>query len=167
MSDVLQVGYVSGLGTCASLSYAAGSFSPMVLSGLFSFVIVLATVSQMLYRHANHLPLSGLIWPETGFASTGCAAMAPARLSSPGHSTPRDVSRGDPGLAHSSRSKKVLRLPSSASLRPENPGASPVVPGPPIAIEAAVVAGSNSQGETSWLTSVPSRSPATSSWVRS
>jgi hypothetical protein len=41
-------------------------------------------------------------------------------------------------------------------------GASSIASGLQIAIEAAMVAGSNSKGEVTWLTSVPSRSPATS-----
>ncbi len=90
--DVLRVGNARGFGTCVSFSYATGSFSPMVLSGLLYVANALATVSHMLYRHANHLPLSGLIWPETGYASIGCAAMASARLSSPGLKTiPRET----------------------------------------------------------------------------
>ena len=46
-------------------------------------------------------------------------------------------------------------------------GASPIVLGLQVAIEAAMVAGSNSKGEVTWLTSVPSRSPATSTRARS
>src|SRR5262249_30356426 len=46
-------------------------------------------------------------------------------------------------------------------------GASSIASGLQIAIEAAMVAGSNSKGEVIWLTSVPSRSPATSTRARS
>jgi hypothetical protein len=47
------------------------------------------------------------------------------------------------GYAHSSRGKKVSPPPSSATLRPEE-GASSIAFGLQIAIEAAMVAGSNS-----------------------
>src|SRR5579885_1338573 len=47
----------------------------------------------------------GLIWPQAGFASIACAAMAP-------------VDFLPLGCAHSSRNKKVSRPPSSAALRP-------------------------------------------------
>jgi hypothetical protein len=46
-------------------------------------------------------------------------------------------------------------------------GASSIASGLQIAIEAAMVAGSKQQGEVTWLTSVPSRSPATSTKARS
>ena len=68
-----------------------------------------------------------------------------ARLSSPELATPRAGARG-PRFAHSSRAKKVSPLPSSAALRPEV-GASAITFGLQIAIEAAMVAGSDSQGE--------------------
>ena len=46
-------------------------------------------------------------------------------------------------------------------------GAASIASGLQIAIEAAMVAGSKQQGEVTWLTSVPSRSPATSTRARS
>jgi len=91
---------------------------------------------------ANHAAPDGSIWPKDGCASIACAAMAAERLSSPGLATPRISARG-PRFAHSSRGKKVSPPPSSATLRPEE-GASSIAFGLQIAIEAAVVAGSNS-----------------------
>jgi hypothetical protein len=46
-------------------------------------------------------------------------------------------------------------------------GASSIAFGLQIAIEAAMVAGSNSKGEVTWQASAPSRSPATSSRAKS
>jgi len=64
--------------------------------------------------------------------------MAAGQLSSPAGPAPRDTSRGDPiGCRHSSRTKKAVRPPSFAALRPEA-GASSIAFGLSIAIEAAM-----------------------------
>ena len=84
----------------------------------------------------------GLIWPKDGCASIAFAATAAGRLSSPGLATPRSR-RAGPRFAHSSRGKKVSQPPSSAALRPQNLGAPAIAFGLQIAIEAAMVAGSN------------------------
>src|SRR5580693_566043 len=67
--------------------------------------------------------------------------MAAARLSSPGLATPRVSARGGPRFAHSSRGKKISPPPSSAAAA-ARAGAASIAFGFPIAIEAAVVAGS-------------------------
>jgi uncharacterized protein (DUF736 family) len=82
-----------------------------------------------------------LIWPKDGCASIACAATAPVRLSSPGLSTPRGKPRGEPRFAHSSRGKKVYRRHPPLRSGPQA-RASSIASGLPIAIEAAVVAGS-------------------------
>src|SRR6266478_4133629 len=79
--------------------------------------------------------------------------MAAARLSSPGLATPRSKRAGTPVrpflASQESLSAAILRC------APAPRGASSIACGLPIAIEAAMVAGSNSQGETTWQPSVP------------
>jgi hypothetical protein len=69
--------------------------------------------------------------------------------------------RGGHWLAHSSRGKKVsCRHP---PLRSGPAGASSIAHGLSIAIETAMVAGSDSKGQTRWLPSAPSRRSAKAS----
>src|SRR6266436_7689370 len=108
-------------------------------------------------------PLDGLISPQDGKASIALPQWR-RRDFLPLGLPPRK--RGDPGCAHSSRAKKVSPPPSPAVLRPCGCVVDRLRL--TIAIEAAMVAGSNSQGEARWQPSVPSRNPAaTSSRARS
>jgi uncharacterized protein (DUF736 family) len=79
----------------------------------------------------NHTASQWLDLAEGRLRLDRLAATAGAKLSSPGRA------------AHSSRAKKYLLPPSSATLRPK--GASPIASGLQIAIEAAVVAGSKTE----------------------
>src|SRR6266545_1205409 len=97
--------------------------------------------------------LNGLIWPKDG-----CASIAPAAMAT------RDFL--PLGFAHSSRTKKVLRCHPPLHSGPKS-GAAAITFGLQIAIEAAMVAGSDSQGELTWQISAPSRRPATISRARS
>src|SRR3984957_3822699 len=85
----------------------------------------------MLFGARTTRPLTGLIWPKGGCASIACAATASVRLSSPGlKPIPREA-------RNSHRRHPPLR---SGPM-----GASSIAFGSPIAIEAAVVAGSKQQ----------------------
>src|SRR5260370_14596739 len=101
-------------------------------------------------------PLDGVISPQGGKASIALPQWR-RRDFLPLGLPPRK--RGDLGCAHSSRAKKVSPPPSSAVLRPCGCVVDRLRL--TIAIEAAMVAGSNSQGEATWQPSVPSRNPAT------
>jgi uncharacterized protein (DUF736 family) len=74
--------------------------------------------------------------------------MAAARLSSPGLATPQ--ARGDPGSPIPREPRKSLRRHPPLGSGPR--GASSIACGLTIAIEAAMVAGSNSQGENDMAT---------------
>jgi uncharacterized protein (DUF736 family) len=92
-----------------------------------------------------------LIWPQDGWRLDRLAAMAAARLSSPGLAPPRKKEcAGDAG----SPIPREARKSSAAILRcaPALTGASSIACGLSIAIETAVVAGSDSQGVSDMAT---------------
>jgi hypothetical protein len=108
--------------------------------------------------------INGTIWPQDGWRIDRLGAMAAARLSSPGLAPrARKSARGTsarPFLARQvSRSVAILRC------SPALTGASSIACGLLIAIETAMVASSDSQGETTWPVSTKSSSSAT--WRRS
>ncbi len=110
---------------------APGSFPSPCESGFLWACDVRHDFSRGCCSVRDTRPLNGLIWPKDGCASIACAATAAVKLSSPA---------GFAGIPREARKPHPRHPPLRCG---PQAGASPIAFGLQIAIEAAVVAGSN------------------------